>query len=63
MIQEAERSVCRMYSAHPSPGYRDKLAAADRRMELRLHCCGIETADYAGRDVLDTGYEPGREEA
>jgi len=48
-------SVAEMYSAHPSPGYRDKLAAADRRMELRLHSCGIGSGDFVDRDVLDAG--------
>lgn len=55
MIDADEDSVARMYSSHPSPGYRDKLGAADRRMELRLHCCGIEPGDYEGRKVLDAG--------
>lgn len=47
--------VTRVYSSHPSPGHADKLGAAERRMRLRLHCCGVERGDYAGRRVLDAG--------
>lgn len=50
-----DRAVPRMYSEHPSPGYRDKLEAAGRRMWLRLHCCGVERDDFEDGEVLDAG--------
>lgn len=55
MTRSSESSVVRMYSEHPSPGHRDKLGAADRRMELRLHCCGVRPEDWVDRRVLDAG--------
>ncbi|MFW6192808.1 MAG: class I SAM-dependent methyltransferase [Gemmatimonadota bacterium] len=55
MSDAEERSVPRLYASHPSPGYADKLEAADRRMGLRLHCCGVDADDYVGREVLDAG--------
>jgi SAM-dependent methyltransferase len=50
-----ESAVVGMYSKHPSPSYKDKLVFASRRMELRLHCCGVTPEDYIGKDVLDAG--------
>ena len=47
--------VVDMYTRHPSPSHRDKLAFASRRMRLRLECCGIEEQDYIGKQVLDAG--------
>lgn len=55
MSDGGEPSVTGMYADHPSPGYRDKVEAAGRRMRLRLHCCGVEPADWADADVLDAG--------
>ena len=55
MTRASERAVPRMYSDHPSPGYRDKLEAAGRRMRLRLHCCGVERDDFEGKELLDAG--------
>ena len=48
-----EAAVVGMYSAHPSPSHKDKLAFASRRMKIRLHCCGIDEPDYKGKRVLD----------
>ena len=53
--RQVEAAVVDMYSRHPSPGRRDKLEYASRRMSLRLRCCGIEPEDYVGRRVLDAG--------
>ena len=50
-----ESAVVGMYSSHPSPSTKDKLGFASRRMELRLHSCGITAADYVGKQVLDAG--------
>lgn len=50
-----ESAVVGMYSSHPSPSSKDKLAYASRRMELRLNCCGVVEEDYVGKDVLDAG--------
>src|SRR5262245_37662217 len=50
-----ESAVVKMYSHHPSPGFKDKLAYAAHRMELRLYCCGVAEGDYVGKDVLDAG--------
>lgn len=53
--RQTERAVVGMYSRHPSPGRRDKLGFAARRMKLRLHCCGVTRVDYVSREVLDAG--------
>jgi SAM-dependent methyltransferase len=50
-----ESAVVGMYSNHPSPGFKDKLAQASHRMELRLYCCGVDEKDYIGKNVLDAG--------
>ncbi len=50
-----ESAVVDMYCHHPSPSHRDKLEFADRRMGIRLHCCGIEPGDYERKRVLDAG--------
>jgi 2-polyprenyl-3-methyl-5-hydroxy-6-metoxy-1,4-benzoquinol methylase len=50
-----EAAVVRMYSNHPTPGFKDKIAHASRRMGLRLYCCGIAEKDYIGKKVLDAG--------
>jgi 2-polyprenyl-3-methyl-5-hydroxy-6-metoxy-1,4-benzoquinol methylase len=50
-----EAAVVGMYSTHPSPSFKDKIAYASRRMGLRLHCCGIVKEDYIGKHVLDAG--------
>jgi SAM-dependent methyltransferase len=50
-----ESAVVGMFSNHPSPGFKDKLAYASHRMELRLYCCGVDERDYVGKDVLDAG--------
>jgi 2-polyprenyl-3-methyl-5-hydroxy-6-metoxy-1,4-benzoquinol methylase len=50
-----EAAVVGMYSNHPSPGFKDKITYASRRMELRLYCCGIAEQDYVGKEVLDAG--------
>lgn len=50
-----EASLVDMYTSHPSPGRRDKLAYADHRMDLRLHACGVYREDYRGSRVLDAG--------
>jgi SAM-dependent methyltransferase len=50
-----ESAVVRMYSDHPSPSRKYKLAYASRRMALRLNCCGITQEDYVGKDLLDAG--------
>jgi len=50
-----EAAVVGMYSTHPSPSFKDKIAFASKRMGLRLYCCGIAEQDYIGRDVLDAG--------
>lgn len=55
MSEGGEPSVTGMYASHPSPGYSDKIGAADRRMRLRLHCCGVEPDDWVDADVLDAG--------
>lgn len=55
MSLEQEHTEGEVYTAHPSPGYRDKIEAADRRMRLRLYCCGIDSEDYMDREVLDAG--------
>ena len=53
--RDIESAVVAMYSDHPSPGHRDKLAFAARRMKLRQWCCGVCPEDYVGREVLDAG--------
>lgn len=50
-----ESDVVRMYSAHPSPSTKDKLAYASRRMKLRLYSCGVTESDYVGKHILDAG--------
>ena len=50
-----ESAVVSMYSKHPSPSAKDKLAHASRRMALRLDCCGVTEEDYVGKQVLDAG--------
>lgn len=50
-----ESAVVGMFTNHPCPGFKDKLAYASHRMELRLYCCGVDESDYVGRDVLDAG--------
>jgi 2-polyprenyl-3-methyl-5-hydroxy-6-metoxy-1,4-benzoquinol methylase len=50
-----EAAVVGMYSTHPCPSFKDKLAFASKRMGMRLYCCGIAEQDYTGRDVLDAG--------
>lgn len=55
MSLEQEHTAGEIYTPHPSPGYRDKIEAADRRMRLRLYCCGIDSEDYMDREVLDAG--------
>jgi 2-polyprenyl-3-methyl-5-hydroxy-6-metoxy-1,4-benzoquinol methylase len=50
-----QAAVVGMYSAHPSPSFKDKIAFASRRMPLRLYCCGIEKDDYVGKKLLDAG--------
>lgn len=55
MSDGGEATVTGMYASHPSPGYPEKVEAADRRMRLRLHCCGVEPADWVDSDVLDAG--------
>lgn len=52
---DRDPELVEMYRAHPSPGHRAKLEFADRRMELRLACCGIEPGDWTGARVLDAG--------
>ncbi len=53
--REIESAVVGMYTAHPMPSLLDKLGFADRRMHLRLLCCGVSGGDYVGRDVIDAG--------
>jgi 2-polyprenyl-3-methyl-5-hydroxy-6-metoxy-1,4-benzoquinol methylase len=48
-------AVVGMYSTHPSPSFKDKIAFASRRMPLRLYCCGIKEEDYAEKKLLDAG--------
>jgi 2-polyprenyl-3-methyl-5-hydroxy-6-metoxy-1,4-benzoquinol methylase len=50
-----EAAVVGMYSTHPCPSFKDKLAFASKRMGMRLYCCGIAEQDYTGRDILDAG--------
>jgi 2-polyprenyl-3-methyl-5-hydroxy-6-metoxy-1,4-benzoquinol methylase len=50
-----ESEVVGMYSDHPSPSIKDKIAFASSRMELRLFCCGVTENDYVGKTVLDAG--------
>jgi SAM-dependent methyltransferase len=50
-----EAAVVQMYSDHPSPSRKDKLAYASRRIALRLNCCGVTEEDYVGKDILDAG--------
>jgi 2-polyprenyl-3-methyl-5-hydroxy-6-metoxy-1,4-benzoquinol methylase len=54
-LPSREAAVVGMYSAHPSPSFKDKIAFASKRMGLRLHCCGIVEEDYVGKHVLDAG--------
>lgn len=53
--RDDESALIDMYRSHPCPRSRRKLEFADRRMELRLHCCGIGPEDYVGKKVLDAG--------
>lgn len=48
-------SLVEMYRSHPSPGYRDKIEFAEKRMELRLYSCGIQPEDYSEMAILDAG--------
>jgi len=50
-----ESTVVGMYNRHPFPSFKDKLTYAERRMELRLLCCGITREDYVNKQVLDAG--------
>src|SRR5215475_8599392 len=50
-----QAAVVGMYSTHPSPSFKDKIAFASKRMGLRLYCCGIGEEDYVGKQVLDAG--------
>jgi 2-polyprenyl-3-methyl-5-hydroxy-6-metoxy-1,4-benzoquinol methylase len=50
-----QAAVVGMYSSHPAPSFKDKIAYASRRMPLRLYCCGIEEKDYEGKKLLDAG--------
>jgi 2-polyprenyl-3-methyl-5-hydroxy-6-metoxy-1,4-benzoquinol methylase len=50
-----EAAVVGMYSTHPSPSSKDKIAFASKRMGLRLYCCGIGEEDYLRKQVLDAG--------
>jgi 2-polyprenyl-3-methyl-5-hydroxy-6-metoxy-1,4-benzoquinol methylase len=50
-----QSAVVGMYTEHPSPSRRDKLAFASRRMRLRLRCCGVREEHYVGKQVLDAG--------
>jgi 2-polyprenyl-3-methyl-5-hydroxy-6-metoxy-1,4-benzoquinol methylase len=50
-----QAAVVGMYSSHPSPSFKDKIAFASRRMPLRLYCCGIDEKDYEGKKLLDAG--------
>ena len=54
-VLEVESAVVDMYTAHPSPGYRNKLGFASQRTALRLYCCGVTEEDYVGKKVLDAG--------
>ena len=50
-----QAAVVGMYSSHPSPSFKDKIAYASRRMPLRLYCCGINEEDYTEKKLLDAG--------
>ena len=50
-----ETAVVGMYSRHPSPSRQEKLQYASNRMDLRLHCCGVDAEDYVEQRVLDAG--------
>jgi 2-polyprenyl-3-methyl-5-hydroxy-6-metoxy-1,4-benzoquinol methylase len=50
-----QAAVVGMYSSHPSPSFKDKIAYASRRMPLRLYCCGVDQEDYTEKNVLDAG--------
>jgi 2-polyprenyl-3-methyl-5-hydroxy-6-metoxy-1,4-benzoquinol methylase len=54
-LTSTEAAVVGMYSAHPSPSFKDKIAHASKRMGLRLYCCGVVQEDYIGKEVLDAG--------
>ena len=54
-LEDRDPRLVEMYRSHPSPGYRNKLDFADKRMELRLHACGVRPEDYADGRVLDAG--------
>ena len=53
--EKIQSAVVGMYSSHPSPSKKDKIAFASHRMKLRLRSCGITEDDYVNKEVLDAG--------